>query len=113
MDPLTKYIRFATVLVRRDRILHQLFREPNRMSKFSAVSDRMRQEHEADGKAADEMMERLDAHAKRRPEVVQRGHDWIKAQLEDEIGSMESDLTKFSNERPTGGGDGTASTKSG
>jgi hypothetical protein len=83
------------------------------MAKFSAVTERMNQERQKDADAADAMMNKLNAHAGKREQVVAKGHDWIKSELEDEIKAMDDGLTHFANSiPPQEGGDGDASPKS-
>lgn len=95
-DRLTFYINFARILVRRDRLTYQLLKGTQSVASFSHVSDRIKALKEADAKAADQIVAAIEAHEKRRPEVVKATAEWLAAQKA-ELDLLDAGLNQLAN----------------
>lgn len=101
VDRITTYINFARLMVERDLRIYRA----TRMSKFSAVAERMAQIKQEDDQIADELMVKIEEYVGRRTEVKARGHDHLTEKRAD-LEQMDRDLAQLSNALPIKGDGG-------
>jgi hypothetical protein len=107
------YLEILRIVVRRDRWLARYHRSSGDMASYRGIMERIKGEKEADVKACDEeLLPLLDAHAKRRPEVVEHAKEKIKQHLTDEIEALDADLNSLANYLGEGDDPGKGSPKS-
>ncbi len=66
------------------------------MASFSNVSDRIKALKEADAKAADQIVEAIEEHERRRPEVIKATHNWLADQRA-ELESLDTGMNQLAN----------------